>query len=73
MAVKTRITIIISDEEMYFAPATVKALEGMDEVEMLNMLIDARGFLTMALADEGIDMEPKLEDWLRLKALETKH
>lgn len=75
MVKKTKITIIIDEEEMYFAPSTIKALEAMDDVDMCNMLIEARGFLTMALSDEGIDVEPTLDDFLRLMGLErgTKH
>ena len=48
---KTKIPIIVDDEEMYFAPATVRALEAVDDMEMAMLMCSAKDFLETMLAD----------------------
>ena len=53
MVKKTKITIIIDDEEMYFSPATAKALEAVDDIEMAMLMCNAKDFLETMLKDYG--------------------
>lgn len=50
MVKKTKITIII-DEEMYFSPATAKALDAVDDIEMAMLMCHAKDFLETMLED----------------------
>ena len=53
MVAKTKIAIIITDTEMYFSPATAKALEAVDDIEMAMLMMNAKDFLETMLKDYG--------------------
>jgi hypothetical protein len=53
--VKTRITVQITDEEICFSPATVKALESMSESETLVVLMEVAAFYAALL--DGLAIE----------------